>query len=409
VIVLKIAVIDPMFHWPPHGGACVDLKETATRLQRDGFDMHLFVPTMHKIWPRGVVDENSLDFSVHKIRTSFWSLNRFSFPNKVRKEVDKIKPDYVIVGDSFFFKPALIKALKNYKVVTRFYAYDVICPNDSSLLKKRYKSGTCNSNYLEKPRECMSCAMSDFFKWSIFSSRLDIGAHEFLMNLAFMPDYHRLAIESLSSCHAIIVYNDMIKNILSRYNKDIYIIPGGVDTKRFVPKKFSRRDGRKNILMAGRILDFRKGGNLLWKAGKILSRKRDDFRIQLTMSPTQTVGNFEFIGWKNGADLVKSYQRCDICVVPSIWEEPFGLVALEAMSCGKPVIGSDVTGLRLSVKDGETGLIFKNGSVTDLVKKIEALLDDSGMRKRMGIEARRVAEDNFDWEVIANMYKEVLS
>ena len=133
---MRIAIIDMMFRWPPLGGACVDLKETATRLKRNGFDIDMFVPQIENIWPRGMIDENVLEFDVHKIKFSLWSFNGMVLPGRIKKAVDKVNPDYVLVCDSLLFKPHLINVFKNYKVVPRFYSYDFLCPVYGTLLRK---------------------------------------------------------------------------------------------------------------------------------------------------------------------------------------------------------------------------------------------------------------------------------
>lgn len=83
--------------------------------------------------------------------------------------------------------------------------------------------------------------------------------------------------------------------------------------------------------------------------------------------------------------------RCLFAVVPSIWPEPFGLVALEAAAAGKPVVASDIGGLRDTVRDGETGLLVKAGDRADLERALRRLIADGDLRRRMGEAAIRRA------------------
>lgn len=80
----------------------------------------------------------------------------------------------------------------------------------------------------------------------------------------------------------------------------------------------------------------------------------------------------EFAGRKSGEDLVHQLNRHRIMVVPSVWNEPFGLVALEGMACGCLVVGSEGGGLKDAI--GPCGLTFKNGDADGLAQQLEQLL-----------------------------------
>jgi glycosyltransferase involved in cell wall biosynthesis len=80
-------------------------------------------------------------------------------------------------------------------------------------------------------------------------------------------------------------------------------------------------------------------------------------------------------------------RRCLFAVVPSVWPEPFGLVALEAAAAGKPVVASGIGGLREVVADGETGLLVAPGDAGALRAAMARLLADSALRERLGAAA----------------------
>lgn len=85
--------------------------------------------------------------------------------------------------------------------------------------------------------------------------------------------------------------------------------------------------------------------------------------------------------------VLAALRRCLFAVVPSVWPEPFGLVALEAAAAGKPVVASAIGGLRDVVADGETGLLVAPGDAGALGAAIERLLADPGLRERLGTAA----------------------
>jgi alpha-maltose-1-phosphate synthase len=126
------------------------------------------------------------------------------------------------------------------------------------------------------------------------------------------------------------------------------------------------------------------------------------------------------------ADIVPLYSQAAVFVCPSIYE-PFGIINLEAMACGTPVVGSKVGGIAESVVHGTTGLLvpFAPRSRTDpapldpekfasdLAAAVNLLLLDPTMRRDMGLAARKRVVEHFGWDVIAAQtllfYEELLS
>ena len=107
-----------------------------------------------------------------------------------------------------------------------------------------------------------------------------------------------------------------------------------------------------------------------------------------------------FVGWLSQEELPRQIRQADFLVFPTIAEEALGRSAVEAMGVGRPVIASRIGGLPFTVADGATGLLFEPGNVDDLAAKIEALLDDSTLRERMGQAGRRRFEEHFTWQTI---------
>jgi D-inositol-3-phosphate glycosyltransferase len=112
-----------------------------------------------------------------------------------------------------------------------------------------------------------------------------------------------------------------------------------------------------------------------------------------------------FLGQRGQDTLPYYYSAAEVVVVPSHYES-FGMVALEAMACGTPVIASQVGGLAFLVKDGETGYHVPDGRPEELCEKLTALLGDAELRTRMGQQAAEYARD-YDWSRIAPQVMEV--
>jgi glycosyltransferase involved in cell wall biosynthesis len=87
--------------------------------------------------------------------------------------------------------------------------------------------------------------------------------------------------------------------------------------------------------------------------------------------------------WPHTA-VMEAWRRSSIALAPSIWSEPFGIVAIEAMAMGRPVIASRMGGLMDIISDGETGFLIPPGDSASLAEAIQRLLDDKSLRERMG-------------------------
>jgi D-inositol-3-phosphate glycosyltransferase len=107
-----------------------------------------------------------------------------------------------------------------------------------------------------------------------------------------------------------------------------------------------------------------------------------------------------FLGAKSQDTLVYYYSAAEMVVMPSHYES-FGMVALEAMACGTPVIGSDVGGLSFSIEDGFNGYLVPGQEPDALADKIALLLRHSGLRDHLGEQAIRWAE-RYSWAYIAD-------
>jgi D-inositol-3-phosphate glycosyltransferase len=116
-----------------------------------------------------------------------------------------------------------------------------------------------------------------------------------------------------------------------------------------------------------------------------------------------------FLGKRRQDTLQYYYSAAEVVVMPSHYES-FGMVALEAMACGTPVIASDVGGLGFLVRDGETGFTVPDGDVDLLISRLNQLLGDRQMLKRMGAAAVAHAQ-GYSWDKIARqivaVYQEV--
>lgn len=396
---MRIALVDTLFSWPPNGGADVDLYNLAAGLDRLGHDVQvIFVNDPHS-WERGAIRTGSLPFPVLGVSGARQHFNRKTLPRRIREAVDLWRPDVVFLGDGFLMKPYVGLALTDYPVIVRYYAYEMACLRDIL----HYKDGApCPLHYLKDNDACRRCAL-EHLKKEIRSGRPHAWTQEYLAAGAYQPSYAAVAIDFLKRVSAVVVYNAIMKDLLSWFCQDIHVIPGGVDVARFPfvpPARKGQRD-KKNILMTGRAEDPMKGLSVLLEAGERLRRHRSDFRIQVTLPEEAPVPAFvEAAGWQQHDGLSELYRQSDICVAPSVWEEPFGMVALEAMATGRPVCASRVGGLQEIVVHTKTGFLFEREDAGELAKQLDVLLDNPELRLRMGIAAQDRVDEEYTWSQI---------
>ncbi len=394
---MRLAFVDLMFSWPPHGGADVDLYRTVAGLQDCGYEVHLFGAAYAKSWERGKFEPAQLPFPATRLDFSVISFNHRRLPARFRAAVDAWQPDVAVLCDGFFLKPYVAQALAHYPTVARYYAYEVACPRDMLLFND---GAPCPNNYLRTPNLCRRCALTRL-RGEIQDWRLLAWTHEYLAAWAFMPGYRRRLAESLGRMDAIVVSNELMKTHLAGISDRVHIFTGGVDAEAsaYHPLRAKAPEERKVILMAGRAEDPAKGLQTLVEAGQKLAANRSDFEIWVT-HPNRGLSTdwLKAIGWHDHDAIMELHQQADICAVPSMWEEPFGLAAVEAMAACRPVCASRVGGLQRIVRHGETGFLFERGDSADLAYRLTQLLDDAGLRRSMGDAGRRLAEQEYDWK-----------
>ncbi len=111
----------------------------------------------------------------------------------------------------------------------------------------------------------------------------------------------------------------------------------------------------------------------------------------------------DFAGRVAESEKPEYFAACDVLVLPSVSRlEAFGIAALEAMACGKPVVVSDVPGVREVITDGVEGLLAEPMSPEDIARKIDRLLENSQERERMGLAGRHKVEKSFTVEKVVD-------
>ena len=245
------------------------------------------------------------------------------------------------------------------------------------------------------------------------------------------------------SVNQIIVSSNNEKTELVKYyganDEIISIVPPGVDLERFKPKDrdLAKQEIRVNcgdqlVLFAGRIEKLKGIDTVLyamdvlenWSGVEALNKcvvivggdpwnedpEPEMVRLQQITKDLGIGEHVVFVGAKDQMSLPNYYAAADVIVMPSHYES-FGMVALEAMAMGRPVIASEVGGLAELVEDGVNGLHVDSRDPEGLAKAINEILSDEGFRIKLGQSALQTAKQ-YDWTKIANrildIYKELV-
>lgn len=223
----------------------------------------------------------------------------------------------------------------------------------------------------------------------------------------------------------LIAVSEVARDSVSKYFPGKYrIISNGIDTNRFRPdiesigylEKFSPK-----ILFVGRF-EPRKGLKYLFQVFPMVLREFPGAKLIVVGSGVleryyrhyvdeYIKKHVIFTGYVSPDDLPKYYASCDIFCSPATGGESFGIVLLEAMSSGKPIVAFDNPGYKTVMDDGEQGFFCKRCDVESLAEKVISLLKDKKRMKKMGVRGRKKAL-TYDWQIITkrvlDFYTEVL-
>ena len=196
---------------------------------------------------------------------------------------------------------------------------------------------------------------------------------------------------------------------------DYEIIPNGIDLEHFSPDVLPIEefcDGKQNILFLGR-LEFRKGLNYLLKAYLEVKQEIPNSRLIVVGPGTRLRKRYErwvrrhhleddviFVGFVSESDKPRYYKTADIFCAPATSRESQGIVLLEAMAVGKPIVASNIEGYATVVTHGEDGLLVPPADNRNLAWALISLMNDESLRQQMGANGRSKAI-GYSWENIS--------
>lgn len=216
--------------------------------------------------------------------------------------------------------------------------------------------------------------------------------------------------------HARIAVSEPARQFASRVVPDPYeMIPNGIDLEQFSPDVAPMpqfMDGKLNLLFLGR-LEFRKGLNYLLNAYLRVKPQFPESRLLVVGPGTRLRKRYErwvekvgledvvFVGGVSNEEVPRYFQTADIYCGPATGRESFGIVLLEAMALGKPVVATNIPGYASVATDGEDALLVPPRDYNRLAEALRRMMSDEGLRKEIGARGRATAE-RYSWDIVAD-------
>ncbi len=297
---------------------------------------------------------------------------------------------------------------------------------NASKLIKRYNPEVLHAHWLIPQGMIASALKNDKTKLIVTIHGSDL----FPLKNAIFKSMQRNVIKNCDICtvNSEATKNELLKRFPEHKNK-VFVVPMGVDTRLFSKKsvktRFNKYKNKKIILFVGR-LNEQKGVDYLIKAMASVNKKIKNSRLLIIGEGeysnklkriVESLGleNVEFLGAKNQNELIDYYNLADVFVLPSVTSrigtEGLGLVLLEAMACGTPVIGTNTGGIPTIIKNNENGLLIKEKNEDELAKGIIKILSDKRLSQKLSKNGMNFVRNNYSWEIIAkkfdNLYKKL--
>ncbi len=249
-----------------------------------------------------------------------------------------------------------------------------------------------------------------FFNWANIYKRLP-------------PPFSWFERYNLSHAAHAVAGNLEAAEILRRkgYRGPLAIIPQfGVDAETFCPEQSAVGEQDRpfgTVGFAGRLVPQKGVMDLLEAVAGlprevhllIVGRGPLEPKLRQRAAQADLRGRVEFTGWVPSAQITNLYRRMDVLVVPSRtwpnWKEQFGRVLIEAMACTVPVVGSDSGEIPCVI--GEAGLVFPEGDIAALRKRLMELIEDANLRRELGRLGRTRVLERYTQAHIAQSYAAV--
>jgi len=391
-----------------HGGAERLLFDTSSELIARGHEVSMIIARDDRrsknpeFWPsrinRYYIPELVLPFSDRYTYNETRLTAQYLDAKRYLQDILNIEAPDVIHVHNFPCIEVLDDVNVNAPIVRTIHSYENQCENHL----KRLPDGSVCSHPLgkacrdlcgyEKSFKAVRVRAENRFMKTRFSRLLAISSYvgEVLMTNGFpkekisvLPNFTRLTYEPV----------DVVEENIVLY------------VGRLTPEK--------GLLELIESIKLAKSRPKLLVVGKDGALGQSDFQEKVMRRAAEAGIEIEVEGWLVGEKLRRAYSRAKVVAFSSMWPEPFGLVGIEAMAQGKPVVAFDCGGVREWLQHERTGFAVPHGDTAEYARRIDQLMADDVMRAEMGARARAASKDRFSPEAymqgLLGIYTEVLN
>ncbi|MFH1611252.1 MAG: glycosyltransferase family 4 protein [Patescibacteria group bacterium] len=337
----------------------------------------------------------------HAWKQTMRALWSWEAKRKFASLVDAVSPDIVHVHNIYtHISPSILKVCQERGIPVVMTVHDYALASANYALWDEVKKKSMDINHIG----LFATARTKFIKHSYLAT--------FVLEL--IESWHRFCQQ----------YEKPINMFLANSNFTALVLTSiGIKKEKIkvlypfteIPKNVSYKD-EGFVLYLGALEDY-KGVDVLIDAMK--SFPKTILKIaglgpyeQILRLRARGMKNIEFMGFAEGTARTELLSSARVCVVPSIWHEPFGLSAVEAMAHMTPVIVSDAGGLKEIVEPGVSGEVFKSGNSKDLVSKLRLFIDNADYARSLAQDAYKRAKELGDpekhYHQVMDIYSEVL-
>lgn len=315
---------------------------------------------------------------------------------KLKNIIVKERPDVIHAHGWILYSVLSLKKKIRIPLIVTLHDYGSICPKKTLMNAREI----CDRAFTNK---CINCAKESYSLIKSFFTYYSVKSNK----------------DKLKVVDKFIAVSHFVKQVHSRHlglkPEDIVVIPNFYERNRGKPDLEDTEILPKDfVLFVGALAPY-KGVDILIEAYKKIDTKTKLVLVG-TKQPNhhyETTKNIIIVENALNNVVKEAYSRCRFVVIPSVWPEPFGLVALEAMALKKTIIASDIGGLNEIIQNNKTGLLVPSNNPRELAKAIRYLLRRPPLTHEMGVKGYHRLIGNFSREKILpqveSVYEEVIS
>ena len=384
-------------NFPPDslGGAGKIAFWQSKELQLKDFDILVVTTTQHK--------EKEGDFSYEGLRVikiysnykerwrAYVSLFNLNVVNKFDDIINEFKPDIVYAHNiHYYISYHCLKISKKFGARVFLLAHDTMSFTYGKLRTRRYlDEGIYKVTFWD----------------NLFFAKKRFNPFRNFIIRRVLNKYVDLVLAVSNELKMSLVYNG-IKNVVVLHNGvDVNYWDEGDNVNYY--KDYYKLGNKKIVLFSARLSGGKGGEKIILAMGEVIKKvpnavllvlgERNQYAVEMDnlIKKINIHNNIVFTGWVDGHTLRAIYKISDVVCTPSVYLDPFPTVNLEAMACGKPIVGTCFGGTKELVLDKKSGYIVDPRDIHYMADKIVDLLENKDKAKEFGLYGKKIVEENF--------------